>query len=90
MDRRHRHLIHVERTLPLALLCGMLLQLGAAIWWLAEQTSQLEYHSQRLSQVEAQNATDEARGREILIRLTRLEERLITNTQLLQEIRQRQ
>lgn len=76
-----------SRRLPLAFLATLLLQAGVGIWWVAEQSSLLRYHQQRLDVIEAQQATAIQRETAADVRLARIEERLIAQSQTLQEIK---
>ncbi|MGE3770422.1 MAG: hypothetical protein AB7G06_05660 [Bdellovibrionales bacterium] len=79
--------VSVDRRIPVAFLAALLLQAGIAIWWASEQAMLLRFHQSRLQVIEAQQATAVRQENMLLVRLARIEERLVAQTQLLADIR---
>jgi hypothetical protein len=78
--------LSIDRRVPVAFIAALLLQAGCALWWAAEQGSTLRFHSTRIAGLEIEQMNSTAREREVLVRLTRMEERMAAQTQLLQGI----
>lgn len=77
----------LERHVPLALVAGILLQAGIALWWAATQDSATRYQDLRLAALESRAESERQQGREMLDRLARIEERLRAQAGLLDDLK---
>jgi hypothetical protein len=79
----------LDKRVPLTLVVGFVLQIAAALWWVAEQSSTIAYLERRLIAVETHQAKTQGQGEDILVRLARIEERQQAQLSLLNDIKTR-
>ena len=74
------------RRLPAALALALILQGSAVVWWASAKDSDVRFQQQRLDHVEQTVADTRSTQTELLQRLARIEERLNSQTVLLERI----
>jgi len=77
---------HLDKRVPVALIFAILAQTSAAIWWASSLSARVDQHDARLGRVENAAAARDKEQHHMAVSLARLDERLVTQTQILQRI----
>jgi hypothetical protein len=78
---------HIDRRVPVALIGTMLLQIVMGVYWLANIEFRVDTHAEDLVRIEAALSEGDRDSQGLDNRLTRLEEKLSSQTEILQEIK---
>ena len=78
---------HIDRRIPVALIGTMILQVGVGIWWLSSMEFRVQSHEKQLVRIESELSESDRDNQGLDNRLTRLEEKLSSQTEILQEIK---
>lgn len=78
---------HLDRRVTLALIFGVLLHGSTTVWWAARLQSTVESHAEKLALIDRDFREQRVATKGVDARLTRLEERIVQQTELLQEVR---
>lgn len=78
---------HIDRRVPVAVIGTMLLQLVMGVYWLASIEFRVNTHAKDLVRIEAALSEGDRDSQSLENRLTRLEEKLSGQTEILQEIK---
>jgi hypothetical protein len=78
---------HIDRRIPVALIGTMLLQIGLGVWWLSSIEFRVGDHEKQLGRIESELNDSDRDNQGLDNRLTRLEEKLSGQTEILQEIK---
>lgn len=82
---------HIDRRIPIALIftfiTTILFQSALGIWWLSSVEFRVSSHEKQLVRIEAEMSESDRDNQGLENRLTRLEEKLSSQTEILQEIK---
>jgi hypothetical protein len=78
---------HIDRRIPVALIGTLGLQLIFGVWWLSSMEFRVEAHEKQLTRIESAMSENDRDSQGLDNRLTRLEEKLSSQTEILQEIK---
>lgn len=88
-DPREVKAWHLDRKVPVALILAIAGQAFLGVWWVAEVSSRVTRLEARSQALEAADAVNVLEMRRISEQLARMDERIISLTQLLQSAIQR-
>ena len=77
----------LDRRIPIALLVTIMIQFGGAVWFISRLDNRIGDNEARIVILEQRSAANESSRNILDGRITRIEEKLSFQTQLLQEIR---
>jgi hypothetical protein len=78
---------HLDRRIPLALIVTMMIQFGGGIWWLSQIQFRVEQQGQAIEALESSVRASSTNSNTLDNRITRIEEKLSGQTEILKEIR---
>lgn len=84
-DREHWHL---DKKVPLALILAILGQTLMGVWWAAGMAARVEQHEREIRSLAQADAHMQGEARRIAEVLSRLDERLLAQTELLRRVEQ--
>lgn len=80
---------HLDKRVPIALILSLAVQTVGIVWWAASLSGRVEDHSRRIVTLEATDQRMANDAQKVAETLARLDERMMQQTQLLREIRER-
>jgi hypothetical protein len=78
---------HLDKRIPLALIATMMLQFGGGIWWISQIQFRIEQQGQAIEALESSVRASSTNSNTLDNRITRIEEKLSGQTEILKEIR---
>jgi hypothetical protein len=78
---------HLDKRIPLALIVTMMLQFGGGIWWISQIQFRIEQQGQAIEALESSVRASSTNSNTLDNRITRIEEKLSGQTEILKEIR---
>lgn len=78
---------HLDRRIPVALIGTVVFHLAVSVWWLSSVEFRVTSHEKQLVRIEAEMNESDRDNQGLENRLTRLEEKLSSQTEILQEIK---
>jgi hypothetical protein len=78
---------HLDKRIPLALIATMMLQFGGGIWWISQIQFRIEQQGQAIEALESSVRASSQDSNTLDNRITRIEEKLSGQTEILKEIR---
>lgn len=79
---------HLDKKVPLALILTIAMQTLAAVWWAAGMAARVEQHERELRTLSQSDVHMQGEARRIAELLSRLDERLTAQTELLRRVEQ--
>jgi hypothetical protein len=78
---------HLDKRIPLALIVTMMLQFGGGIWWLSNIQFRIESQGEAIDALENTMSSTQNDRNTLDNRITRIEEKLSGQTEILREIK---
>ena len=78
---------HFDKRIPIALIFTMLIQFAGGIWWLSSVQFRVEQHEKAIEDLEITLSSSVTDRNSLENRITRIEEKLSSQTDILREIK---